>query len=82
MNITFPRRSDRRRRSRPLVAWALVLAATLLSFFVHLLNEQMHRVAALRAVPGGPAHGSSASARAPALARLPLARRAPAQPPA
>ena len=35
--------------NRALVAWAIVSAVAMLSFFVHLLNEQVHRGQALRA---------------------------------
>ncbi len=35
--------------SWPLLAWALVLVVTMLSFYVHLLNEQVQRGERLRA---------------------------------
>ncbi len=72
MNIAFGHWSGKRVPSGPVLAWAVVLAATLLSFYVHLLNEQMHRVAALRAMPAEsryvPAPGQAAkggASRAP-----------------
>jgi hypothetical protein len=48
--------------SRPVLLWALVLAVTMLSFYVHLLNEQMVRAQLPHTLPQPVLHAKAGGA--------------------
>ena len=67
----LPLRSPRRSREAlrwPLLLWAVVLLVTMLSFYVHLLNEQIQRGERLRASQRTPVLQQAAPAGNTAIA--------------
>jgi hypothetical protein len=71
-----PARQDAFGLSRPLLLWAGVLALTMLSFYVHLLNEQMLRAQGLQLAPAASELRQARAAMAHSPARSPAATRA------
>jgi len=80
-----PRRRDAFGVSGPVLLWAVVVALTFLSFYVHLLNEQMARARVPQAVPHGVPEGvpnavpQTGAAQAKAVQRATRAEPAAAQ---